>query len=277
MPSSDRVSDRGCVHVSVEFVGRRRLRGHHRLQGRFHRRLRLAVDVVQARPSVQMPASVRCAPERRHRVGGHRRSQLLLGDVGHPVAEVVAAEAERHALDEGGAAAAAGPLIASVENAPSPPAGRCRRRARPACRSRPPGRRRARSSWCRGSGVISAYRLFWQTKTIGRSHSAAMFAASWNEPVLVAPSPKLTTVTRSRPLRLAAIASPTATGGPAPTIPVESITPVLGFGDVHGAALAAARADGAAHHLAVDLFQRNAFADQVVQSAVGGDQLVVSA
>ena len=56
-----------------------------------------------------------------------------------------------------------------------------------------------------------------------------MFAASWNEPVFVAPSPKLTTVTRSRPLRLAAIASPTATGGPAPTIPVDSITPLSGL------------------------------------------------
>jgi hypothetical protein len=78
-------------------------------------------------------------------------------------------------------------------------------------------------------GVISAYRLFWQTKTIGRSHSAAMFAASWNDPVFVAPSPKLTAVTRSDPLRLAAIASPTPTGGPAPTIPVESITPFSGF------------------------------------------------
>ena len=78
-------------------------------------------------------------------------------------------------------------------------------------------------------GVISAYMLFWQTKTIGRSHSAAMFAASWNDPVFVAPSPKLTTVTRSSPLRLAAIASPTPTGGPAPTMPVESITPFSGL------------------------------------------------
>lgn len=78
-------------------------------------------------------------------------------------------------------------------------------------------------------GVISAYRLFWHTNTIGRSHSAAMLAASWNDPVLVAPSPKLTTVTRSSPLRRAAIASPTATGGPAPTMPVESITPTSGL------------------------------------------------
>jgi hypothetical protein len=47
--------------------------------------------------------------------------------------------------------------------------------------------------------------------------------------VLVAPSPKLTTVTRSIPLRLADIASPTATGGPAPTIPVDSMTPLSGL------------------------------------------------
>jgi len=49
------------------------------------------------------------------------------------------------------------------------------------------------------------------------------------------------------------------------------------LGDVHGTALATARADGAAHHLAVDLFQRNAFADQIVQPAVGRHQLVVCA
>lgn len=78
-------------------------------------------------------------------------------------------------------------------------------------------------------GVISAYRLFWQTSTNGKSHNAAMFAASWNEPVFVAPSPKLATTTRSRPLRRAAIANPTATGGPDPTIPVESITPRSGL------------------------------------------------
>ena len=52
---------------------------------------------------------------------------------------------------------------------------------------------------------------------------------------------------------------------------------LVGFGDVHGAALTAAGADDAAHHLAVDLFQRNAFADQVVQPAVGRHQLVVVA
>ena len=104
-----------------------------------------------------------------------------------------------------------------------------------------------------------------------------MLAASWKEPVLVAPSPKLTTVTRSSPLRLADIARPTATGGPAPTIPVDSITPFSGLRDVHGAALAAAGADDAAHHLAVDLFERHTLADQIVQPAVGGDQLVVGA
>ena len=52
---------------------------------------------------------------------------------------------------------------------------------------------------------------------------------------------------------------------------------LAGIGDMHGAALAAAGADGAAHHLAVDLLERHALADQVVQPAVGRHQLVVGA
>src|SRR6185312_16666348 len=52
---------------------------------------------------------------------------------------------------------------------------------------------------------------------------------------------------------------------------------LVGFGDVHRSAFAAARADGSPHHLAVDLFQRNAFADEVMQPAVCGHQLVVVA
>ncbi len=166
---------------------------------------------VQCRSSVLRNA--------RNGVGRYRRRHLLRRDVRHPVAEVVAAEPERDALEEGRPVAGAGPVEQHRAVLRARPVGRCRRRARPACRNPPRGRRRARASSCREVGVISAYRLFWHTNTSGRSHSAAMFAASWNEPVLVAPSPKLTAVTRSSPLRLAAIASPTATGGPGPDDP----------------------------------------------------------
>ena len=94
-------------------------------------------------------------------------------------------------------------------------------------------------------------------------------------PVLVAPSPKLTTVTRSRPLRLPAMASPTATGGPAPTMPVDSMTPLSGLAICMVPPLPRLGADGAAHHLAVDLLQRDALADEIVQPSVGGHQLIV--
>ena len=59
--------------------------------------------------SVQTPLSVEVPAEPRHRIGRHRRRELLLGDVGHAVAEVVTAEAERHALDERGPVAVARP------------------------------------------------------------------------------------------------------------------------------------------------------------------------
>ena len=46
-----------------------------------------------------------------------------------------------------------------------------------------------------------------------------MFAASWNAPSLLAPSPKKVTATRSVLRYLLANAAPTAMGGPAPTMP----------------------------------------------------------
>ena len=53
----------------------------------------------------------------------------------------------------------------------------------------------AGTGWPSWVGVISAYPLFWQKNTIGSRHNEARLTASWNEPVPVAPSPKLATVT----------------------------------------------------------------------------------
>jgi hypothetical protein len=39
------------------------------------------------------------------------------------------------------------------------------------------------------------YQLFSQTKTTGSRHTAARLSASWNAPMLVAPSPKKQAVT----------------------------------------------------------------------------------
>ena len=79
------------------------------------------------------------------------------------------------------------------------------------------------------SGVCSPYWLFWQTNTTGSFHTAAMFRASWKAPMLLAPSPKLTTVTRSVPSSWAASARPLAIGMPPPTMPVVTISPDAGW------------------------------------------------
>ena len=52
-----------------------------------------------------------------------------------------------------------------------------------------------------------------------------MLAASWNEPSLLAPSPKNDTATRSVLRNLVENAAPTAIGGPAPTMPLAPSMP----------------------------------------------------
>ncbi len=69
------------------------------------------------------------------------------------------------------------------------------------------------------------YMLFSATKTTGRSHTLAMFSASWKLPVLDAPSPKKQSTTRSVPWSFCASAAPTATGMLPPTMPVAPRLP----------------------------------------------------
>ena len=52
-----------------------------------------------------------------------------------------------------------------------------------------------------------------------------MFAASWKEPSLLAPSPKNDIATRSVLRNLVENAAPTAMGGPAPTMPLAPNMP----------------------------------------------------
>src|SRR6201992_373806 len=99
--------DRGCVHVAVEFVDRWEIGAPHGLQRCLHRGERIVVDVIQ----LGFAADARFGElraELRHRVGVHRRGQLFLGDVRHPVTEVVAPETAGHTLAEGGVARGAG-------------------------------------------------------------------------------------------------------------------------------------------------------------------------
>ena len=52
-----------------------------------------------------------------------------------------------------------------------------------------------------------------------------MFAASWNDPSLLAPSPKKVAATCPSPCVLQENAAPTAIGGPAPTMPFAPSMP----------------------------------------------------
>src|SRR3974390_2080609 len=90
MPSH-REFDRGRVDVAVEFVDRCGIRAHHRGQGALHGRRPLAVDAVELVLTANTGLGEVLA-EPRHRIGCQRRRQLILGNVGHPVTEVVAAE-----------------------------------------------------------------------------------------------------------------------------------------------------------------------------------------
>src|ERR1700754_1175508 len=100
--SSDRVFDRHRIHVPVEFFDRGGVGAHHCLQRPFDLGERTFVDPAQLIVGAQ--AGIDELPSKpRHGVGRGRRLQLLLRDVRHPVAEVVTAEAECHALEESGA------------------------------------------------------------------------------------------------------------------------------------------------------------------------------
>src|SRR6201994_101575 len=112
--SLHRELDRYCVHVLVEFVDRRGVRAHHGFQRRFHRRCGLVLDAVELIRTADAGVGEVVA-ESRHRIGGHRRGQLILWGVGAPGAEIVAAETECHTFDERRAAAGACPLQRCVE------------------------------------------------------------------------------------------------------------------------------------------------------------------
>ena len=72
------------------------------------------------------------------------------------------------------------------------------------------------SAWAQGMPI--EYRLFSQTKSTGRRHSAERFSVSWNTPSPVAPSPNRQAVTAPRPRRWSAKARPAASGSPPPTM-----------------------------------------------------------
>ena len=89
--------------------------------------------------------------------------------------------------------------------------------------------RRARSSIgvVLRSGLYSPYRLFVMMNTTGVFQTAAMFSASWNVPMFVAPSPKNVRATFGFFCSLNESAAPTAIGSPAPTMAFAPMLPLL--------------------------------------------------
>ena len=69
------------------------------------------------------------------------------------------------------------------------------------------------------------YWLFSHTNTTGAFQTAAMLSASWNEPMLVVPSPKKQTATCPDLRYCADQAAPRAIGRCAPTMAYEPMTP----------------------------------------------------
>ena len=84
-----------------------------------------------------------------------------------------------------------------------------------------------------------------------------------------------TTVTRSAPRAGPLMLHFTATGAPGPTMPVDSITPTFGIGDMHGAALAAAPRRRCGPSSRRRRPAARPLPTVAVQSAVGGDEPVV--
>ena len=77
------------------------------------------------------------------------------------------------------------------------------------------------------SGLYSPYRLLVMMNTTGAFQIAAMFRASWNVPMFVAPSPKNVSATFGFFCIWKATAAPTAIGRPAPTIALAPMLPLL--------------------------------------------------
>ena len=124
------------------------------------------------------------------------------------------------------------------------------------------------------SGVHSAHALFSQKNTTGRFQSAARFIASWTKPMLVAPSPKLTSTTRGSSCSAAASASPLAIGGPAPTMPVVHMIPDSGWLTPMAPALPFDSPVAFPISSAKYGPRSTPVADHVGESAVGSDHLV---
>ena len=101
-----------------------------------------------------------------------------------------------------------------------------------------------------------------------------MFIASNTVPWLQLPSPPKATLTLPVAASWQAMAAPTASGGPPPTMAFAPSMPLVEVGDVHRAALALAQAIRAAVDLLHHAAHVAALGDAVPVAAMGADDVV---
>ena len=118
-------------------------------------------------------------------------------------------------------------------------------------------------------GLYSPYRLLVMMNTTGVFQTAAMLSASWNVPMLVAPSPKKVSAPNGRFWSLNASAAPTAMGKPCTHDGVGTDVAQRGVDEVHRAADALGATGGAAHELREPGLGLHAQGERLAVAAIG--------
>ena len=119
------------------------------------------------------------------------------------------------------------------------------------------------------SGEYSPYRLFVMMNTTGAFQRAAMLSASWNVPMLVAPSPKKLSATLRPALHLEADRRPDRDRQPGADDGVRADVALREVDQVHRAADAARAAGALAHQLGERGLGRHPERERLAVAAVG--------
>ena len=267
--------DTSATDVAVELVGGRGGRGEHGGERVLDGRDRVGVDLVELHPAADAVRREE-RPEPRDRIGLQSRGHSILRDVGHRIAEVVTVEPERDALEQRRAVTAPRALDRVAE--------RREHRERVVAVDADAGHAVA------GGAVGHVFDLH---GVLGRRHLRVLvvLADQHHREVperghvhrLVERAGVGRAVTEAHhrdaiePFALRCHCEADADRQARAHDPGREHHARLRPRDVHRPALAPRRADLAAQHLAVDLDERHALADEVVQTAVRRDQPVVRA
>ena len=127
------------------------------------------------------------------------------------------------------------------------------------------------------NGTSVAYWLFSHTNSTGNFQMLAMFNASWKAPLLLAPSPKKATLTRSDFARRNAYADARRHQQARSDDAAGAEHANFGRKDVHAAATSVRAAARAAEQLGDQFARRNAFGQRVTVAAMGAEHRVVGA